>query len=491
MTPTGKTELERAAELWDRTATDRRVNPLQGWLDSPIVLSNYVQPRLSGAPDVNFLVAQATRLAISSDSRWLSLGCGAAGTEILASRSGLFSSMVALDASPASLGVARAAAAEAGVGNIEFSDLDMNHLDLPASAYDVVLMNMSLHHVKDLRSVLSQIDRTLKRTGFFLINEFIGPRQFQFTDRQLQIVRELLDVLPPRWRRDCATGSVKQEYVRMPAEHWNRADPSEAIRSDRIVAEIERRFRVVERIDYGGTILNLLLEHIVHNFDPADEKDVAAVRLLAKTEDLLIRTRALPSDFTVMAMRKRSRLLAPLRGLRDLFFREPSGEAKTPLSSGEMAAAPAAAMADFRRRAHSGEVVRGFHQWEGAGRWMDARGELALRMTSNRMRFALAAPLTELRRRHPEWDRLDVRVQIEEAGTGRGADLDVISATEDRPNECVREVPEPFYSFARGRPVRVLLECERVWVPAETLPGSGDVRRLTVFVMQAGFEEGA
>jgi ubiquinone/menaquinone biosynthesis C-methylase UbiE len=308
-------DVERVAELWDRTAQERAVSPVQGWLDSPIVLEGYVQPTVSGSPQVNWLIALAERLAIPRSGRWLSLGCGSAGLEIFAAGEGLFRSLTAYDVSETSLDQARQAAAARGIDNLEFRLGDFHRIEPPASTYDVVLMNMSLHHVKELRSVLEGVRRTLLPHGFLLINEFIGPRQFQFTDLQLSIVRDLLAAMPPSWRRDCATGELKSEYRRMPVEHWNVADPSEAIRSDVIVEEIQRQFRIVERIDYGGTILNLLLEHIVHNFDPADEKDVAAVRLLGAFEATLLRHGVIPSDFTVMAMKKRNPIARRIRAL--------------------------------------------------------------------------------------------------------------------------------------------------------------------------------
>jgi ubiquinone/menaquinone biosynthesis C-methylase UbiE len=304
----GNANLERTAALWDETARQRAVNPIQGWLDSAIVLETYVQPRFSGSPHVNWLIGLVDRLRIPKTGRWLSLGCGAAGLEVFAAGQGLFQSMVALEASSISLDQARQAAATQAVTNVDFRLANIDRLELDPSSYDVVLMNMSLHHVKELRTLLSQVRRALRADGFFLINEFVGPRQFQFTDLQLSLVADLLAALPEEWRRDSTTGQVKDHYRRMPVEHWNVTDPSEAIRSDRIVPEVEKQFRVIERIDYGGTILNLLLEHIVHNFDPAVEKDVAAIRLLSTFEAILIRQGVIQSDFTAMAARKRDRL---------------------------------------------------------------------------------------------------------------------------------------------------------------------------------------
>jgi ubiquinone/menaquinone biosynthesis C-methylase UbiE len=195
---TEERELERVAALWDKTVQDRVVNPVQGWLDSPIVLENYVQPRVSGSPHVNWLVGLIEQHHIPKTARWLSLGCGSAGVEIFIAKLHLVSSMIALDSSPVSLDQARNAAATEGVLNVEFGPADLNRLELPPAAYDVVLMNMSLHHVKEIRSLLSEVSRTLRPGGFFLANEFVGPRQFQFTDLQLALVRKLLAALPPQ-----------------------------------------------------------------------------------------------------------------------------------------------------------------------------------------------------------------------------------------------------------------------------------------------------
>lgn len=300
-----KSDIERVAALWDKTASERAVSPVQGWLDSVIVLENYVQPRITESPRLNWLEGFVRRLGIPAGGRWLSLGCGAAGLEIHACKAGLCGSMRALDVSEGSLEQARQNAAREGVENIEFGPVDMNRVDLAGQRWDVILMAMSLHHVRELGGVLAQIHDALAPGGLFITNEFIGPRQFQFTDLQLGLVKELLSVLPEFWRRDSATGSLKEEYLRMSVEHWNIADPSEAIRSDRIVEEIERRFEIVERVDYGGTLVNLLLEHIIHNFDSGDPKDVTVVKLLCRIEEILIRQRVIASDFTVIAARQR------------------------------------------------------------------------------------------------------------------------------------------------------------------------------------------
>lgn len=303
-TPTLDDPLCRVAKCWDRTTETRSQNPFRGWLDSYHIASERLNARVTGSPSVNWLIGLARRLEIPSTSRWLSIGCGAAGQEIGAAQEGLFAHLDAIDISPAALDEARRVAAAAGVENVTFHELDFHHFEPPPESYDVVFMNMSLHHVAELDSLLSRIATSLTPNGFFLINEYIGPSQFQFGDLQLTIVRDLLAALPEELRQDLTTGATKTCYERRPVEYWNMVDPSESVCSELIVPTLDRYFDVVERIDYGGTILHLLLEHVIHNFDESNAYHLAILRLLAGIEDVLIGRGVVTSDFTVMALRR-------------------------------------------------------------------------------------------------------------------------------------------------------------------------------------------
>ncbi len=301
---------QRTADVWGRVEARREATPVRGWLDSPIV-KRLVQERITGSPDADWLDWTVETLGVRRGGRWLSLGCGGAETEVRAATLGHFASMLALDLSEVSLEAGRDRASRAGVTTIEFRTADLNDLDLPAGEFDVVLMCMSLHHVKNLEETLAQVERCLAPDGAFLVNEYVGPSQFQFTDLQLELTRDLLAALPPSLRTDLNTGAVKPEYVRQTIEHWYAADPSEAIRSDEIVGELARRFDVVLRRDYGGALLHLAFEFVAHNFHEGDEKDEAILRLAALLEERLTRHEVLASDFTVMGLRKRPEAAAP------------------------------------------------------------------------------------------------------------------------------------------------------------------------------------
>ncbi|MEO8196748.1 MAG: class I SAM-dependent methyltransferase [Thermoanaerobaculia bacterium] len=318
----------RVAARWDETAQVRAHNHLQGWLDSQLLFGEVFQARISGDPHGNWLEGLMRRGGVPKGGRWASLGCGAAGEEKVAARRGLFAALVGYDASPKSLEIARSSVAAEGLRQLSFAPIDLNDFALPAAAFDVVLMNMSLHHVRELRPALESVRRALAPGGVLILNEFVGPRQFQFPEAQVATVRTLLAALPEALRQDTANGILKREYTVWPVEFWNEVDPSEAIRSDRILPEVERSFDITVRIDYGGTILNLLLENIIHNFDPQNEKDAAILRLLAACEAVLVDGGFLASDFTAILAR-------PLAEARDV----PPGGFAPPTRLGEVALA--------------------------------------------------------------------------------------------------------------------------------------------------------
>ena len=471
----------RAGAVWDDRSRGRAHDSLQGWLDSPIVLEQYVQPQISGLPKVDWLTGAVERLRIPPGGRWLSIGCGSASTEIHAARSGFFASMTAFDVSEGSLAQAREAASAAGVSNIEFSVADLNNLRLPPERYDVVLAIMSLHHVEKLEALLEQVEGTLKPSGLLLTNEYVGPKRHQFTDLQLSVATELLEALPEFWRRDSEAGSIKSRASRLSVAEWKATDPSEGVRSDEILPEIAKRFEF-ERLDYGGGILHPMLERIVHNFDYNDPKDVAAIRLVASFESILMRLGVLPSDFTLIAAQKR-RGRATTRGSA-----LPESPSSGDRSLGERRPLPPPSprcYVDFRRAAHTSEVVSGFHPWDVDSRWLGESGELRLRAAARNLSVLAAAHPGSL---SPDGDPLTVRVGLRVSEGADEVELGDLAFEGPGIHERVLSVSDELLNRILNDEVRITLLPNRTWIPAETIPGSQDNRRLSIQVLRVAFE---
>jgi ubiquinone/menaquinone biosynthesis C-methylase UbiE len=296
---------------WGTRARELAEDGGRGWLDDQWILDNYVFPKVFGQGySGSWGKAIVDRFDIPLGGRWLSIGCGGGNAEISYARQGLFAEMDAYDYAADAIKVAIEQAAAQGIDNIHFGTFNGNIDDLPAESYDVVHMNMSLHHIMRLERLVYQLRRAVKESGWLVVNEYIGPSQFQYSNKQVQVVRDLLDRLPPRLRYNAVAGYEKRQYPIFSRSYWQEFDPTEACRSEDIPAVISRAFPGVIRRDYNGAILNLLLENLVTNFDKEREEDLSILRMLLAIEDYLTATGAVASQFALFVAQKRKDFLA-------------------------------------------------------------------------------------------------------------------------------------------------------------------------------------
>ncbi len=187
---------------------------------------------------------------------------------------------------------------------LEFLPADANRLQLERERYDLILCQGSLHHIEDLEHVMEQVSRALTPRGLFLVEEFVGPRRFQWTEAQLSMTRKLLGLMPLNLRI-YSNGVEKREEGRSTPEAVIQVCPSEAIRSDEIVPLMRQYFDVVAERPLGGTIAHLLYSGIIQNFPDDDETTDRIIDSVDGIEAALIESGALPSDFILMIGQRR------------------------------------------------------------------------------------------------------------------------------------------------------------------------------------------
>lgn len=275
--------------LWSIPAVHRRANRL-----------------ITGDPDLDYSTyVSQTYLAPLQPLCGLSLGCGSGKKELRWTSLCRYARLDAYDISASRIAHARSQAQVAGRSEIHYHAADVYRADLPEAFYDVVFVDQSLHHFTPLGTLLLKIRRALKPTGYLVASEFIGPTRFQWTDRQLKVINGVLAILPPSYRRRWSNGKIKTQVHRPSRLSMMLGDPSEAVESARIVPLLERHFEIVERRDYGGTILHMLFDDIAHNFldDDGREKSEEARRLLElcfQIEDTLLELGDIQSDFAML-----------------------------------------------------------------------------------------------------------------------------------------------------------------------------------------------
>jgi hypothetical protein len=160
----------------------------------------------------------------------------------------------------------------------------------------------------NIEFLFEQVNRALKQEGLFIINEYVGPSQFQWREKQCEFVNRILGVLPVQFKSslDKDYGRIKETIEKVSKEIMDLTDPSEAIRSEEIIPLFYGSFDVIEKIEFGGTILHPLFHKIVGNFDINNEKDKAILDLIFMLEQVLLKEGIISSDFALLIGRKKT-----------------------------------------------------------------------------------------------------------------------------------------------------------------------------------------
>ena len=304
-------ESERAEENWDHSVSAVESARPQGWLDLEMIESEYVRPRISGDRERNFLqYFFDEHLDALPVSRVLSLGCGGGNLERAILYLGAAEKIDGLDSSPGSIELARRLAFEEGLAErLEYGVADLNRHELPSSTYDLVVAKHSLHHLENLEHVFAQVRRTLRPGGLLMFNEFVGPTRFQWTDDQLKLMNRLFSAVPQSIRDKVPV----VEILRPSIEDMLATDPSESVRSAEILSVVATEFEILECKPYGGTLLHIVLAHLLPHLDLTDENHLAFLRFMMVFEGTLLEHGVIASDHAYVVARPRRESGSPGR----------------------------------------------------------------------------------------------------------------------------------------------------------------------------------
>ncbi|NLP12159.1 class I SAM-dependent methyltransferase [bacterium] len=285
---------QKVITAWSHTDT-----PPINWWDLPQVQARWNR-LITGDSRITSYRYIAEKYLAGRTVTALSLGCGTGSAEIRWAESGCFSRIDAYDLSAPRIVRAMQVAEQQGWDHIlHYAVGDIYRLHIADNAFDVVLVEQSLHHFSPLETVLRTISRALKPDGLFILHEFVGPSRFQWTNRQLTVVNSLLRILPEKYKTKWDSAEIKKEVFRPSRWRMLYNDPSEAVESANILSLMAKYFDIVEMKEYGGTVLHLLLYEIAHHFLPNDPEADKWLALFFEVEDLLLQTGELPSDHIV------------------------------------------------------------------------------------------------------------------------------------------------------------------------------------------------
>jgi len=298
--PVAATPQATEIEHWNRIEEQARTGERIFWLNHPRVAKPYYEKALvEGLRWQEWIPRALGRPAELA----LELGCGKGDGLASVWRAGAARRLVGVDLDETRFAAAQARLQDAG-GNVRFRAEDINHIRLPASTYDLIYALQSFHHFENLEYLFGEIHQALTPGGFCVLDEYVGPARFQWTDTQLRLTRQLLGLLP-RHLRMYRNGIEKREEGRSSVQQVMAVCPSEAIRSDEIVPLFHRTFEVVHHNDLGGAIQHLLYSGIIHNFPDGDDATDHLIDCIDGLERTFMEHGIVPSDFVLLIGKKR------------------------------------------------------------------------------------------------------------------------------------------------------------------------------------------
>lgn len=306
---------ESATEIWDRRyVTNTGLTGGDGVHGDPLDCNTYpflyrnsVLKRTTGDPDVSLQSYIGQRHLTPPLARALVIGAGTAEHEEGLIRDGYVENIVAYEMSQAAVESARERISKQPYAHkIELRCADALEDGLPDSSFDLVYIRAAIHHFFNIEEMYALMHRVLKPDGLLIFSEFIGPDHHQFPPDLIEIMDEITACLDTSYRHDVTSNALREQNPR-PSLEWMLAhDPSEGVHSSRILPLTYQYFDVVERMDWGGSILRPFFCGILPNFDFSNPKDQTVGRLIILLEEKLIQHGVIPHHFAGIVARRRA-----------------------------------------------------------------------------------------------------------------------------------------------------------------------------------------
>ncbi|MBU2689320.1 MAG: class I SAM-dependent methyltransferase [Candidatus Eisenbacteria bacterium] len=261
--------LSRVRNTWEQSAS-----PPVHWWAIPRVRERW-NSLITGESNVEFPAYVVNKyLKQKKNLRMISPGCGYGALEFRFAKHDQFSRVEGFDLSSRRIKGANAEAEKSNCGNLFYFVGDIYKYDFGDNRYDVIFLHSILHHVRNLRSLFEKLRNSLKSDGILIIDEYVGPKRFQWTDEQLSLSNYYLNKIPASYRRRWKSKREKKKIYRPGYLRMILSDPSEAVASEEIMPELRMTFKKLEERPYGGNLLQLIFKDISHNF----VEDTAEVR---------------------------------------------------------------------------------------------------------------------------------------------------------------------------------------------------------------------
>ena len=286
-----------SARHWDAYAA---AGEYPQWTQHPLIEAA-VYRRITGGIDK---LAKLLVHALLGLERALSLACGTGGHELIVAACGKVARVDAFDLSPKSIAIARDKARDAGIGNVNFFEAGFDDFDarLGDATFDLVCFFGSLHHIREIDTVLATVHRRLTPGGRLVFNEYTGDCYTILDECKVAAINGLLATLDPVF-----LNPARPRYVNPTLDAMLAGDPSEGVRAALILPFLRHRFQIELLRPFGGAVLHMLYRSLdSKKMTDGSPESESIMRLLIEVDRMLYEDAGyLPSDFHVGICRKR------------------------------------------------------------------------------------------------------------------------------------------------------------------------------------------
>ena len=258
-----------------------------------------------------------------------------------------------VDIAEGAIEIAKRRADDAGLDYLHYECADLNDYHWERDAFDLVISNGALHHLRNLEEVIAGIKRTLTANGIMYACEYVGPSYMDHTRRQHEIInacaflvppelrgrrpipvppqfRRIFDVVSrlyyaafqkeqpwwPKWKKVLAnvlSKIINRQQNRLafgvvyisPKERLLRIDPSECVRSADIIPLLQKTFQHMEIRQFGGGILQHALDNKFYDlFDKTNPRHVKTIEILRQLEIHFMQTDELGIENAIVIAHK-------------------------------------------------------------------------------------------------------------------------------------------------------------------------------------------
>jgi 2-polyprenyl-3-methyl-5-hydroxy-6-metoxy-1,4-benzoquinol methylase len=123
--------------------------------------------RVKMAEDVTGAIVK--RIALNSTMEIMDFGCG---TGLLSTKLSYWvKSVTSVDSSKGMLSVVEKKIEQANIKNIKTRHVDLDQGDRLEGQFDLIISNMTLHHIKDIQFLIGEFYRVLKPNGILCISD--------------------------------------------------------------------------------------------------------------------------------------------------------------------------------------------------------------------------------------------------------------------------------------------------------------------------------